>query len=161
MLMNRLILLLLLFGLSFTTFAQTAKETNLKSPISNLKSPEFYPLSQIRKGQRATAYTVFEGNEPKTFELEILGVLEGFNSPKQNAIIVKLLGPDTDRTGVFAGMSGSPVYIDGKLVGAIAYGFPFAKEAIGGITPIEDMVNIFAQKQNNRSEERRVGKECA
>ncbi len=151
MIMKRLILLLLLTGLSLTTFAQTAKDTNLKSPISNLKSPEFYPLAQIRKGQRATAYTVFEGSEPKAFELEILGVLEGFNSPKQNAIIVKLLGPDTDRTGVFAGMSGSPVYIDGKLVGAIAFAYQFSKEAIGGVTPIQDMVDIFAQKQSNDS----------
>jgi SpoIVB peptidase S55 len=149
--MNRLMLLLLLTGLSLTTFAQTANSANPKSKIQNPKSTEFYPLAQIRKGQRATAYTVFEGNEPKAFELEILGVLEGFNSPKQNAIIVKLLGSDTDRTGVFAGMSGSPVYIDGKLVGAIAFAYQFSKEAIGGITPIEDMVNIFAQKQSNES----------
>lgn len=147
MLMNRLILLLLLFGLTFTTFAQTATPNNPSSKTQTPKSAEFYPLSQIRKGQRATAYTVFEGNEPKAFELEVLGVLEGFNSPKQNAIIVKLIGPDTDRTGVFAGMSGSPVYIDGKLVGAIAFAYQFSKEAIGGITPIQDMVEIFEVKQ--------------
>jgi len=145
--MNRLILLLLLLGLTFTTFAQTATPNNPSSKTQNPKSTEFYPLSQIRKGQRATAYTVFEGNEPKPFELEVLGVLEGFNSPKQNAIIVKLIGPDTDRTGVFAGMSGSPVYIDGKLVGAIAFAYQFSKEAIGGITPIQDMVDIFEVKQ--------------
>ncbi|MBL8203014.1 MAG: hypothetical protein JNM09_02200 [Blastocatellia bacterium] len=145
--MNRLILLLLLLGLTFTTFAQTATPNNPSSKTQNPKSTEFYPLSQIRKGQRATAYTVFEGNEPKAFELEVLGVLEGFNSPKQNAIIVKLISPDTDRTGVFAGMSGSPVYIDGKLVGAIAFAYQFSKEAIGGITPIQDMVDIFEVKQ--------------
>ncbi len=144
MMLKRLILLLLLTVVSFATFAQKAKS-------SNPQSQEFYPLAQIRKGQRATAYTVFEGNEPKAFELEILGVLEGFNSPKQTAIIVKLLGADTDRTGVFAGMSGSPVYIDGKLVGAIAFAYQFSKEAIGGITPIQDMVDIFAQKQSIES----------
>ncbi len=148
MIMNRLILLLLLFGLSVTTFAQTAKPNAPQSTIRTPQSQEFYPLAQIRKGQRATAYTVFEGSEPKAFELEILGVLEGFNGPKQNAIIVKLIGPDTDRTGVFGGMSGSPVYIDGKLVGAIAFAFPFSKEPIGGVTPIQDMVDIFAQKQS-------------
>ena len=102
---KRLILLLLLTSLSLTTFAQTAKPNNPNSTIRTPQSQEFYPLSQLRKGQRATAYTVFEGTEPKAFELEILGVLEGFNSPKQNAIIVKLVGPDTDRTGVFAGMT--------------------------------------------------------
>jgi hypothetical protein len=147
--MNRLFLSLLLAGASFTVLAQTATTDNLKSQISNLKSTEFYPLSQVRKGQRATGYTVFEGSEPKAFELEVLGVLEGFNSPQQNAIIVKLLGSDTARTGVFAGMSGSPAYIDGKLVGAIAFAYQFSKEAIGGITPIQDMVDIFAKKQSN------------
>ena len=151
MLMNRLILLLLLATLSLTSFAQTANSNNPKSKIQNPKPTEFYPISQLRKGQRATAYTVFEGSEPKAFELEILGVLEGFNSPKQSAIIVKLLGADTDRTGVFAGMSGSPVYIDGKLIGAIAFAYQFSKEAIGGVTPIQDMVDIFAQKQSNES----------
>ncbi len=146
MTMNRLFLLLLLVGLSFPVLAQAAKSDNLKSQISNLKSTEFYPLAQVRKGQRATGYTVFEGSEPKAFELEVLGVLEGFNGPKQNAIIVKLFGPYTDRTGVFAGMSGSPVYIDGKLVGAVAFSFPFSKEPIGGVTPIQEMVDIFARK---------------
>jgi hypothetical protein len=149
--MNRLFLLLLLVGLSIAAIAQTTKPANPQSTIQTPQSTEFYPLAQIRKGQRATAYTVFEGSEPKAFELEVLGVLEGFNSPKQNAIIVKLLGPDTDRTGVFAGMSGSPVYIDGKLVGAIAFAYQFSKEAIGGVTPIQDMVDIFAKKQSNDS----------
>lgn len=144
---TRLLSLLLLIGSSVAAFAQNAKPNNPPSAIQTPQSQEFYPLSQIRKGQRATAYTVFEGSEPKAFELEVLGVLEGFNAPKQNAIIVKLIGPDTDRTGVFAGMSGSPAYIDGKLVGAIAFAYQFSKEAIGGITPIQEMVDIFAKKQ--------------
>ena len=144
--MKCLISLLLLVGLSLAAFAQAPKATNPKAQISNPKAQEFFPLADIRKGMRAVAYTVFEGSEPKPFELEVLGVLEGFNSPKQNAIIVKLMGPDTDRTGVFAGMSGSPVYIDGKLVGAIAFAYQFSKESIGGVTPIQDMVSIFDQK---------------
>jgi hypothetical protein len=138
--MKSLISLLLLLGLTLLGFAQGAKPNNPQSQA-------FFPLSDVRKGMRAVAYTVFEGNEPKAFDLEVLGVLEGFNSPKQNAIIVKLMGSDTARTGVFAGMSGSPVYIDGKLVGAIAFAFQFSKEAIGGVTPIQDMVNIFEQKE--------------
>ena len=138
--MNRLLTLLLLISFSLVSFAQTPAQKNPQSSA-------FFPFSEIRKGMRATAYTVFEGSEPKPFELEILGTLEGFNNPKQNAIIVKLISPETDRTGVFAGMSGSPVYIDGKLVGAIAFAFNFSKEAIGGITPIQEMVSIFEEKQ--------------
>lgn len=144
--MKRLISLLLLTGLSLTGLAQAPKKTSQNAAAQTASATEFFPLSEVRKGMRATAYTVFEGNEPKPFELEVLGVLEGFNSPKQNAIIVKLMGPDTDRTGVFAGMSGSPVYINGKLVGAIAFAYQFSKEAIGGVTPIQDMVSIFDQK---------------
>lgn len=143
--MKRLISLLLLLGFSLAGLAQTPKKT-MSQAAHNPQTPAFFPLSDVRKGMRAVAYTVFEGNEPKPFELEVLGVLEGFNSPKQNAIIVKLMGPDTDRTGVFAGMSGSPVYIEGKLVGAIAFAYQFSKEAIGGVTPIQDMVSIFDQK---------------
>ena len=139
--MKRVLLLSLLLIPGFI-LAQDAKKTTQapKSP------PAFFPMSEVRRGMRAVAYTVFEGSEPKAFDLEILGVLEGFNNPKQDAVIVKLLGPDTDRTGVFAGMSGSPVYIDGKLLGAIAFAFPFSKESIGGVTPIRDMVTMFEQK---------------
>ena len=139
--MKRVLLLSLLLIPGFI-LAQDAKKTTQapKSP------PAFLPMSEVRRGMRAVAYTVFEGSEPKAFDLEILGVLEGFNNPKQDAVIVKLLGPDTDRTGVFAGMSGSPVYIDGKLLGAIAFAFPFSKESIGGVTPIRDMVTMFEQK---------------
>lgn len=147
MTIKSLISLLLLTGLSFSVFAQNAKSNKPQTAAQTPPSQEFFPLSEVRKGMRAVAYTVFEGSEPKAFDLEVLGVLEGFNSPKQNAIVVRLMGPDTARTGVFAGMSGSPVYIDGKLVGAIAFAFQFSKEAIGGVTPIQEMVNIFEQKQ--------------
>ena len=68
-------------------------------------------------------------------------------NPRQSLVIARLSGPLVDRTGVFAGMSGSPVYIDGKLVGAVAYAFPFAKEPIAGITPIKYMIDIFEQGQ--------------
>src|SRR5260370_16051828 len=92
---------------------------------------------------KGTARTVFSGTTAEEFGVEILGVLPGFPGPRQSAIIARLSGANVEKTGVFAGMSGSPVYIDGKLVGAIAFSFPFAKEPIAGITPIKQMIDIF------------------
>ena len=105
--------------------------------------PRFMPIEEVRPGMRGTALTVFSGAEPEEFGVEILGVLPGFPGPRQSAIIARLSGPKAERTGVFAGMSGSPVYVDGKLVGAIAFSFPFSKEPIAGITPIRQMIDIF------------------
>lgn len=110
-------------------------------------STEFFPIEQIKPGMRAVGYTVFVGSEPKPFELEILGVLKGFPNPGQSSVLSKLLGTEMNHTGVFQGMSGSPVYIDGKLVGAVAYGYMFAKDPIAGITPIQHMIEVFEQRQ--------------
>jgi hypothetical protein len=104
-----------------------------------------FPLEDLRPGMKGLARTVFVGSEPQEFSVEILGVLPGFTGPRQSTIIAKLSGPEVDKTGVFAGMSGSPVFIDDKLVGAIAYSFPFSKEAICGITPIKQMIEVFEQ----------------
>lgn len=111
------------------------------------KKTEFFPLDQVKPGMRATGYTVFVGSEPKSFELEILGVLRGYPNPKQSAVLSKLLGTELNHTGVFQGMSGSPVYIDGKLLGAVAFGYQFAKDPIAGITPIQHMIDVFEQRQ--------------
>lgn len=102
------------------------------------------PLTQIKEGMRGKAKTVFRGVEPEEFDVEILGVLPGAIGPKQDLIIGKISGDQVEKTSVFAGMSGSPVFIDGKLIGAIAYSFPFSKEPICGITPIEQMIGIFS-----------------
>ncbi len=104
-----------------------------------------YALDDLRPGMKGIARTVFAGSEAQEFGLEILGVLPGFTGPRQSTIIAKLSGANVDKTGVFAGMSGSPVFIDGRLVGAIAYSFPFSKEPICGITPIQQMIDIFEQ----------------
>jgi hypothetical protein len=109
------------------------------------KATEYYPLEEVRTGQKGVARTVFAGAVPEEFNLEVLGVLSGFPAPRKSVIIAKLSGAQVERTSVFAGMSGSPVYIDGKLVGAIAYAFPFAKEPIAGITPIKQMIEMFEQ----------------
>jgi len=88
---------------------------------------------------RGTGRTVFSGSRIDEFQVEILGVLENIG-PKESLILARLSGGPLEHTGVMQGMSGSPVYIDGKLVGAVAMAFPFAKDPIAGIRPIEDMV---------------------
>jgi hypothetical protein len=110
---------------------------------ASAKDARLFALEDLRPGMKGTARTVFSGTEPQEFGVEILGVLPGFPGPRQSAIIAKLSGANVEKTGVFAGMSGSPVYIDNKLVGAIAFSFPFSKEPIAGITPIQQMIDIF------------------
>ena len=101
----------------------------------------FFPLKDIKPGLRGIGKTVFSGNRIDEFQVEILGVLENIG-PKQNLILARLSGGPLAETGVLQGMSGSPVYIDGRLAGAVALAFPFAKEAITGIRPIEEMVRV-------------------
>src|SRR6266404_9640455 len=108
-------------------------------------STALFPLEDLRPGMKGVARTVFAGSEPREFAVEILGLLPGFTGPRQSTIIAKLSGEAVDRTGVFAGMSGSPVFVNDRLVGAIAYSFPFSKEPICGITPIRQMIDNFEQ----------------
>ncbi len=114
----------------------------LSSPLSGQNS--FFPVDQIKEGMKGTGKTVLKGRDIREFEVEILGVLE--NDPsigaKRNIILAKLTGIDLEKTGVIQGMSGSPIYLQGKLAGAVAYSFPFSTEAIAGITPIGEMVDI-------------------
>jgi hypothetical protein len=103
------------------------------------------PVSQIHTGMRGVAYTVFQGVKPESMEVEVLGVLRNMNGPKGDVILVRLHGQKVEYTGVVAGMSGSPVYFDGKLAGALAFRIgEFSKEPIAGITPIADMLEISA-----------------
>jgi hypothetical protein len=102
-------------------------------------------VSQIHAGMRGVAYTVFEGVKPEAMEVEVLGVLHNVNGPKGDVILVRLHGQKVEYTGVVAGMSGSPVYLDGKLAGALAFRIgEFSKEPIAGVTPIADMMEINA-----------------
>ena len=102
-----------------------------------------FPLKDIRAGMRGTGKTVFSGDRVEDFQVEILGVLEN-TGPKQSLILARLSGGPLEHTGVMQGMSGSPVYVDGKLIGAVALAFPFAKDPIAGIRPIEEMLNADA-----------------
>lgn len=114
-------------------------------PASPAGETQIYPVNELREGMRGTARTVFRGNKPEEFNVEILGVIPNWIGPNQDMIVGRLSGVLAERTFVFAGMSGSPVYIDGKLVGAISYSFPFAKEPICGITPFAQMASVVAQ----------------
>jgi hypothetical protein len=113
------------------------------APGPNATTLEFFPASAIRPGMVGTARTVFEGDTLEEFKVEFLGVLKGAIGPQQDMILARLRGEKVEYTGVVSGMSGSPVYMDGRLVGALSYRLgPFAKEAIAGITPIADMLRL-------------------
>src|SRR6266567_3036429 len=102
-------------------------------------------VDQIHAGMRGYALTVFEGVKPESMDVEVLGVLRNVNGPKGNIILIRLHGAKVEYTGVVAGMSGSPVYLDGKLAGALAFRIgEFSKEPIAGVTPIADMMEINA-----------------
>jgi hypothetical protein len=131
--MRKFVFTLFALGLSLPTIltAQTAQPT--------------IPVDQIHPGMQGVAYTVFQGVKPEPMDFEVLGVLRNVNGPRGNVILIRLHGPKVEYTGVVAGMSGSPVYIDGKLAGALAFRIgEFSKEPIAGVTPIADMLEINA-----------------
>ena len=118
-------------------FSVVATATGLQPKV------QIMPESQLKPGMHGVAYTVFEGVKPEAIDVEILGVLRNMAGPKSDVILARLHGAKVEYTGVVAGMSGSPVYIDGKLVGAIAYRIgEFSKEPIAGITPAASMMEI-------------------
>ena len=106
-------------------------------------APATIPVSQIKPGMKGVAYTIFEGDQVEKIDLEVIGILHNAVGPQLDVILVRLLGDKVQQTGVVAGMSGSPVYFDGKLAGALALKLgQFTREAIGGVTPISDMFEI-------------------
>ena len=136
---------------SISGFSQFKTAASAPPTTETINSTQMLPLSEVKEGMRGTARTVFRGSEPEEFNVEILGIVPGGIGPKQDLIVGRISGGGADRTSVFAGMSGSPVYINGKLAGAISYSFPFSKESICGITPIEQMVSIFEQKEGSKA----------
>jgi hypothetical protein len=105
--------------------------------------PATFPVSDVKPGLKGVVYTIFEGDQVEKVNLEVIGVLHNAVGPKLDIILVRLLGDKVQQTGVVAGMSGSPVYFDGKLAGALSLKLGnFTKEAIGGVTPIADMREI-------------------
>lgn len=101
--------------------------------------PAILPLKDIRAGMKGVGRTVFSGDRIEEFQADILGILDN-SGPGQSIILARLSGGPLAKTGVMQGMSGSPVYVDGKLIGAVALAFTFATEPIAGIRPIEEML---------------------
>ena len=107
------------------------------------QTPQTIPLSQIKPGMHGVAYTIYEGDQVEKIDLVVLGVLENALGPKEDVILVQLLGDKAEHDGVVAGMSGSPVFIEGKLAGALSLKLGiFTREAIGGVTPIASMLDV-------------------
>jgi hypothetical protein len=106
---------------------------------------QFFPMRDVRPGLKGVGRTILSGDKVQEFQVELVGVVPNAMSPKHTAILARLSGPAIQETGVAAGMSGSPVYIDGKLLGAVAAAFPYSKQAYTLITPIEDMLSVVPE----------------
>jgi len=140
--MKKAVVSLFVLPVFLSTFAPAADVAKAVAPKDGVAT---IPVSQIHVGMRGTAYTVFEGVKPEPMDVEVLGVLHNSNGPKGDIILIRLHGQKVEYTGVVAGMSGSPVYLDGKLAGALAFRIgEFSKEPIAGVTPIADMLEINA-----------------
>jgi hypothetical protein len=127
---------LCLYGLAFILLLSA-------HPLWAGNDPAIFPLSDVKPGMKGEMYTIFSGDQIEKTDLEVIGVLHNAVGPKLDVILVRLLGDQVQQTGVVAGMSGSPVYFDGKLAGALALKLgTFTKEAIGGVTPIQDMLEV-------------------
>jgi len=112
--------------------------------------PPILPLDQVKPGMRGVAYTIFAGDKIEPFDVEVIGILPNLMGPKQSIILIQLHGDKAEHTGVVAGMSGSPVYVDGKLMGALSLKFGvFVKEPLAGVTPIEDILSIPTGDSSN------------
>ena len=133
---------LILWTLAGGVWAQVPGKTPAAVSVKTGET-RIFPLSEVKRGLRGVAYTVFEGVNPEPMDVEILGVLKDALGPGQDMILARLHGAKPEYTGVVAGMSGSPVYIDGRLVGALSYRIgQFSKDPIAGITPIEYMLAV-------------------
>src|SRR5258706_5609725 len=122
------------------------------------ESNELLPLNQIRAGMQGYAYTIFAGDQIEKFNLEVIGVLDNFLGLRQSIILVQLKGEKVEHTGVVAGMSGSPVYLDGKLAGALSLKLGiFTKEPIAGVTPINDVLTPPPQPATAQAATQQLG----
>src|SRR5580698_4035764 len=134
-----------LFAVLFLSSSVWLCAQKIGAQTTTSPAPAIIPLDQIHEGMRGTALTVFQGVKPESMDVEVLGVMHNVNGPKGDIILVRLHGTKPEYTGVVAGMSGSPVYFDGKLAGALAFRIgEFSKEPIAGVTPIADMLEINA-----------------
>ncbi len=116
---------------------------SLLAPALFAADPDIFPLSKVQPGMKGEAYTIFAGDQIEKFDLVVIGVMPNFLAPRESIILVQLVGPKVEHTGVVAGMSGSPVYFEGKLAGALSLKLgQFNKEPLAGVTPIENMLSL-------------------
>ena len=107
-------------------------------PLPTTTQTQILPLGEVRAGMKGYGLTVFAGTKPERFDVVVVGVLRRF-LPNQDIILIRSEDPRLLHSGIVAGMSGSPIYLEGKLAGALAYGWSFSKDPIAGVTPIENM----------------------
>src|ERR1035438_1661067 len=149
----------ILIGLAATVPPASAAEAPLARPKSG--KVEIMPLSEVKPGMKGTAWTVSQGPDPEPVPVEIVGIARNMWGPRQDIILGKM-GGKAARTNVAKGMSGSPVYINGKLIGAVFLGLSqFSPDAICGITPIELMLEINGSDQSHPATARTPGKAVA
>ncbi|MEE2901793.1 MAG: SpoIVB peptidase S55 domain-containing protein [Myxococcota bacterium] len=156
----------ILLGIFFYSSTATAQSVKFSNGFPVTKKSEIFSMAELKTGMTGVGYTVFQGDKAEEFRFEVLGLMKGMLGADKDVILAKLSGKKIEFTGVISGMSGSPVYIDGRLLGAVSYRFGrFSKEPIAGITPIEDMLEIYTNsvslsgKKTKRKRARRVSKE--
>lgn len=132
---NRIFLILFLFLFNLSLFAQ-----NL--PPSPPDNPQVIPMSEITEGMEGVGYTVIHGTNVEPFKVKVISVLRKMWHGS-DAILIELEGLNLEHSGTVAGMSGSPIYFDGKIAGALAFGWNYAKDPIAGVTPIEEMYKLY------------------
>jgi hypothetical protein len=125
--------------LTFATAVVVTLGLALASTPAHAKGPDVYPLAKVKRGQKGYGLTVFQGTDPERFDFEVIGVVKNF-LPRQDIVLVKSDDPKLQVSGFAQGMSGSPLYLDGKVMCAFSYGFRFNKVAMGGCTPLETML---------------------
>jgi virulence-associated protein VagC len=137
--------------LSKSRASAPADLANPANPANPVNVAAIMPVSEIRPGMKGYGLTVFYGTEPTRFEVEVIDVLHNFR-PSQDLILVRTPHPILNAASSVGGMSGSPVYIEGKLIGAYAYGWPFGKEPVAGVTPIQNMLTELQRAPHAASE---------
>lgn len=130
-----LILFSLILNLNLNLIAQSL-------PSSPPDNPEVIPMSEIKEGMEGVGYTVIHGTNVEPFKVKVLSVLRKMWNGS-DAILIELEGLNLEHSGTVAGMSGSPIYFDGKIAGALAFGWNYAKDPIAGVTPIEEMYKLY------------------
>jgi hypothetical protein len=124
----------------------------LAATALSLHAQAIMPLAEVKPGMAGVCRTVFRGDRPEEFPMEVVDIMRNFY-PKRSLILIRLKGEKAEHTGVAAGMSGSPIYIDGKIIGALSYSVGiFLREPLAGVTPIEEMLEIFSREDTRDRE---------